>query len=59
MLFVDGGAQPCVGETAVFAQRCCASATIAVTPEDLQSAATMELLVQLINRGVLQIAQDH
>lgn len=58
MLFVDGAAHACLGETALFAQRCCASATIAITPEDLQSPATLGLVVQLINQGVLQMAED-
>jgi 50S ribosomal protein L16 3-hydroxylase len=58
MLFVDGAAYVCVDEAALFAQRCCASTTIAVTPDDLQSPVTVELTVRLINQGVLQIAED-
>jgi 50S ribosomal protein L16 3-hydroxylase len=58
VLFVDGEAHGCTGESAVFAERCCASATMTMTAEDLQSPATVTLIVQLINLGVLQLAED-
>lgn len=58
MLFVNGEAHSCVDECALFAQRCCASATIAVKREDLRSPATVALVVRLINQGVLQMAED-
>lgn len=58
MLFVDGAAHGCAGAVALFAQRCCASATIAITPQDLQSPATVDLIVRFINQGVLQLAED-
>ena len=58
MLFVDGEAHSCSGETAALAQRCCASATIAITAAELRCEATLALVVRLINQGVLQIAES-
>lgn len=55
LLFVDGRCFPCLADAAEFAERICAE--VHLTGDSDSSAATVELIVELINQGSL--AFDH
>ncbi|MXO91471.1 cupin domain-containing protein [Pontixanthobacter aquaemixtae] len=55
MLFTDGEAFDCTGASAEFARAICAWPEMQLSAQILGSAATLQLVVDLINRGVLAI----
>ncbi|MEO6152735.1 MAG: cupin domain-containing protein [Croceibacterium sp.] len=51
LLFVDGETIECEGETAAFAEQLCAKARLALDPAVAGCQATLDLLLELLNRG--------
>ena len=58
-LFVDGNSFECIGETAAFAQRLCASRRVEAGPKLMRSDAAMVLLGQLLDQGSLTLDRWH
>ncbi|MGX7896566.1 JmjC domain-containing protein [Tsuneonella sp. HG222] len=58
LLFVDGATWRCAGDLADLAQRLCAAPEIEIDPGIAASPALAELIVDLINRGCLALAED-
>jgi 50S ribosomal protein L16 3-hydroxylase len=56
LLFVDGECFDCAGETALFAERLCAQASVILAPDSV-TPATMKLLLELLDNGSVAFDQ--
>lgn len=56
-LFVDGEAYACDGQAARFARALCAGPSMVLSPEDLARPAIAAMVLELVNRGCLALAE--
>ena len=58
LLFVDGTAFDCAGDTAVLAEQICANRIVTVDPALARSEPALTLIAALMDQGSLGVADD-